>query len=224
MLARIPATAAPELELKFQLGPHALEALQGEAFPIDPARTSRLHAVYFDTPSHTLRDGAFSLRVRQKGERYVQTLKQRTAGDLFQRDEWETEVEGPDLDRAALASTPAAEAIGDATLAPAFTVEVERQVHDWVRGDTRIEVSFDTGLITAGERQEPVSEMELELLAGPPEALFELARELLAKAPLTLSFESKAERGYRLLGHDGVAALRAQRIAVRATTRGADAF
>jgi triphosphatase len=224
MLARAPAKAAPELELKFQLDAGALEALQGTAFPLDQGKTNRLHAVYFDTASHALRDGAFSLRVRRKGDTYIQTLKHRADGGLFERDEWELQVPGPDLDVAALAGTPAEAAIGDAPLAAAFTVEVERRVHLWVHGETRIEVSFDIGLIVAGERQEPVAEMELELLSGPPQALFDLARDLQAKAALTLSFESKAERGYRLVGHDGVAALKAQRSAVGPTTCGAEAF
>lgn len=91
-------------------------------------------------------------------------------------------------------------------------------------GRTRIEVVFDTGLIVAGERHDPIAEMELELLSGPPQALFDLARELQSKAELTLAFESKAERGYRLAGHDGVAALRAQTSAVGSETAGAEAF
>ena len=224
MLARIPATAAQELELKFQLGVGALEALQGEAFPADQAKVSQLHAVYFDTPSLALRDGAFSLRVRRKGSAYIQTLKHRASGGIFERDEWETQVSGPDLDLAALAGTPAETAIGGAPLSPVFSVEVERRVHLWVRGDIRIEVSLDTGLIVAGDRQEPVAELELELLSGPPQALFDLARELLGKAALTLAFESKAERGYRLVGHDGVAALKAQNTAISPTITGAEAF
>jgi CHAD domain-containing protein len=54
--------------------------------------------------------------------------------------------------------------------------------------------------------------------------LFALARELQSKADLTLLFESKAERGYRLIGHDGVAALRAQNTAIGPKTTGAEAF
>jgi triphosphatase len=185
---------------------------------------ARLHAVYFDTPNHALRDGGFSLRVRRRDDAYIQTLKHRAGGGLFERDEWETAVPGPDLDHAVLADTPAAAVVGDAPLAPAFVVEVERQVHKWIRGETRIEVSFDTGLITAGEHTEPVAEMELELLSGAPQALFDLARELLARADLTLSFESKAERGYRLAGHDGVAALKVRNTAIGPATCGADAF
>lgn len=223
MLARIPATAAPELELKFQLGTGAIEAL-GEVFPLDSGTTSLLHAVYFDTPGHVLRDAGFSLRVRRKGAVHVQTLKHRAAGGLFERDEWETVVSGPHLDMAVLAATPAAALVGDAVLAPVFTVEVERRVHIWTSGEARVEVSFDTGRVLADGRHDPVAEMELELLAGSPQTLFLLAHNLQAKAALTLSFESKAERGYRLVGHDGVAALRARNAAISNETLSAIAF
>ncbi len=223
MLARIPATAAPELELKFQLGAGAVEAL-ADAFPLASGRISQLHAVYFDTPGHVLRDGGFSLRIRREGDTHIQTLKHRAGGGLFERDEWESSVQGFELDLAALADAPLEAAIGGEALAPAFTVEVERRVHEWSRGGTRVEVVFDTGVIVAEGRQEPVAEMELELLAGPPEDLFELARELQAKSAITLAFESKAERGYRLVGHDGVAALRARQPAVGPETTGGEAF
>lgn len=224
MLARTPPKAAPELEIKFQLGAGAMEALQGEAFPPDAGSTAQLHAVYYDTPEHLLRDAGFSLRVRRKGETHTQTLKHRAAGGLFERDEWETQVDGPDLDLAALAETPAAGAAGEISLGPVFTVEVERRVFLASRGRSQIEVSFDTGLITTGGRQEAVAELELELRSGSAEALFDLARELQSRADLTLLFESKAERGYRLAGHDGVAALRARKTAVGPETSGAEAF
>lgn len=224
MLASSPAKAAPELELKFQLGAGAVEALRSDIFPFDKSSISQLHAVYFDTLGHALRDGGFSLRVRREGETYVQTLKHRADGGLFERDEWETEVVGPDLDLAALEAAPVLAVIGGAILAPAFTVEVERRTHLVTQGRSRIEVSFDTGRIVAGERQDAIAEMELELIEGVPDDLFALARRLEAEAALTLSFESKAERGYRLAGHDGVAALKVQRTAIGPCTPGADAF
>ena len=224
MLARMPAKAAPELEIKFQLGAGAIEALQAESFPPEKGSVSQLHAIYYDTAGNALRDGGFSLRVRRKEDTYTQTLKHRAAGGLFERDEWETQLTGPDLDLSALSGTPVIAAIGDAAPAPAFTVEVERRSHVWVRGKTRVEVSFDTGLVVAGDRQDAVAELELELLAGSPQVLFVLAHELQAKADLTLLFESKAERGYRLIGHDGVAALRGQTTAVGRETTGAAAF
>jgi inorganic triphosphatase YgiF len=224
MLARMPAKAAPELEIKFQLGAGAIEALQADAFPPEKGSVSQLHAIYYDTPGHSLRDGGFSLRVRRRNGGHTQTLKHRAAGGLFERQEWEHPVPGPDLDLDVLAETPAKVAVGDNALTPVFTVEVERRTHVWVRGRTRVEVSFDTGLVVAGDRQDAIAELELELLAGSPQVLFTLARELQAKADLTVLFESKAERGYRLIGHDGVAALRAQNHAVGPGITGAAAF
>lgn len=223
MLARIPATAAPELELKFQLGEGAVLAL-ADLFPMNAGETFHLSAAYFDTPDYRLRDGGFSLRVRGTGERYIQTLKHRGDGGLFERDEWEVEVVGPRLDHAALSGTPAEAVIGDASVVTAFTVDVERRLHVWAWGDTRIEVTFDSGSIATEDGRDTVAEMELELVAGPPEALFALARQLQSSAALTLAFESKAERGYRLAGHDGVAALKARQPNIGPSTTGAEAF
>lgn len=224
MLARAPLKAAAELELKFQLGPGAVEALGAEFFPPENATVSHLHAIYYDTPEHALRDAGFGLRVRRRGDAYTQTLKHRGGGGLFERDEWEAPVMGPDLDLGALAATPAAEVVGDATLTPAFVVEVERRTQVWTHGRTRIEVSLDIGQIVGGGRAEPIAELELELLAGSRMALFALARELQKKAVLTLSFASKAERGYRLVGHDGVAALKAQQAAIGPDVAAGTAF
>jgi inorganic triphosphatase YgiF len=224
MLARAPVKAALELELKFQLGPGALEALEAALFPRAQAKVSQLHAIYFDTPGHALRDQGFSLRIRRKGEAFTQTLKQRKGAALFQRDEWEAAVAGFDLETSRLADTPVSALLEGAPLAPAFTVEVDRQIHLWSDSHAKVEVSFDNGLIVAGDRREGVAELELELVAGPPQALFGLARRLMEIAPLTLAFESKAERGYRLVGHDGVAALKAQRTAVGRETSAGQAF
>jgi inorganic triphosphatase YgiF len=223
MLAQVAAKASAELELKFQLGPGAVEALAG-LFPPDQAKVSALHAVYYDTPGHALRDAGFGLRVRRNGVAYVQTLKHRGDGGLFERSEWETPVAGLNLDAAALAATPAAAVIGESAVLPAFVVEVERRTHLLTHGRTRIEVSFDTGVIISGGRTEAIGELELELLSGSRATLFALARELQGKAALTLSFASKAERGYRLAGHDGLAAIKAQQSAIGPQTSAGEAF
>jgi inorganic triphosphatase YgiF len=60
----------------------------------------------------------------------------------------------------------------------------------------------DEGEIVAGDERKSLSELELELKAGPEEWLFRTALDILQVAPLTLLNESKAERGYHLLdGH-----------------------
>jgi hypothetical protein len=60
------------------------------------------------------------------------------------------------------------------------------------------EIAFDEGEITAGERRESVSEIELELKAGEAGSLYDLALSLIEVVPLRVGTLSKAERGYAL--------------------------
>src|SRR5690606_5388122 len=98
------------------------------------------------------------------------------------------------------------------------------RTHLFTHGRTRVEVSFDIGQIIAGDRSEEIAELELELLSGSRATLFALARELQDKAALTLAFTSKAERGYRLAGHDDLAAIKARRSAIGPQTSTGEAF
>ena len=66
------------------------------------------------------------------------------------------------------------------------------------KGGAQIEVALDVGAVVAGERSQPICEIELELKSGQPDALFALALEW-AAAFDCLPFDiSKAERGVRL--------------------------
>jgi hypothetical protein len=61
-------------------------------------------------------------------------------------------------------------------LVPLFTTDFTRNF--WVlvpQEGTRIEVALDRGKIVAGERQEPICEVELELLEGKVADLFTAA-------------------------------------------------
>jgi inorganic triphosphatase YgiF len=107
---------ARELELKLEVGPRQLARLKTRALkPLgEPRARQRLGSVYFDTPDHRLREKGLSLRVRSVDGRYVQTVKQATAGQgagLFDRFEWETEVEGEEPDLEAAFRTPIRKAL-----------------------------------------------------------------------------------------------------------------
>ena len=193
-------TAAPvEIELKFALGATEADRMRSWMEGLPGAKSSNLFAVYYDTPDLALQANGFSLRVRRKGERHIQTLKRSRAG-LFERDEWETDVPGPALDLAWIKAAALGETVDARRLGEAFTVEVERVEGVWDNGLARVEVSLDRGEVRSGHGRAPILELELELLAGDPNQLFVLARELLALAPLVLAFSSKSERGYALLG------------------------
>lgn len=185
-----------EIELKFLIPPEAaalaLAQLHGEG------AVRQLDATYFDTPDHLLRKAGFGLRVRDGEGGRKQTLKSASAGGVFSRGEWEEKIAGPGPDRDALARTPAAAMLAGEDLAPVFTTRVERTVRMVQVGEALIEAALDRGELSADGRRAAVCELELELKAGEPGALFDLARQLSRNVPLRLSLISKAERGYGL--------------------------
>lgn len=164
---------------------------------------------YFDTPDHRLRQRGAALRLRRviDGDttQWLQTLKiaGRSDSALSARGEWEMPVPGPALDLAALHASPWPEWDADghlgAQLQPVFETAFERW--RWVvrmpRG-VAVEVALDLGQIGAGDHHEPLAEIELELLSGPPQALFALAHRLARSLPLLPLAASKAERGFAL--------------------------
>lgn len=190
-------TSEIEVELKLELTPEGADVLEASGLFEGTAETVLQHAIYFDTPNHDLARGGLSLRIRRNGERRVQTVKAgAAAAGMFIRPEWECEVadDQPILDH----TTPIPALLGDkvGAIAPVFAVENERRIWN-VEG---IEVALDRGRIIAGDRESVLHEVELEGKSGDLAALFALAREIDAAAPVQLGVLSKAERGYRLLG------------------------
>ena len=189
-----------EVELKLEITSDAVESLKASGvLPGDP-EVRQLHAVYYDTPDHALARAGLSLRVRSSGDEHIQTVKAdgATAAGLFVRSEWEAPVEGsePVVDD----STPVKAMLGERTqdIGPVFAVDVERCIWIVHEGGSEVELVLDKGHVRAGDRSEPVSEVELELKRGTPAALFALARKLDATAPVHLGVLAKSERGYRL--------------------------
>jgi len=136
---------------------------------------------------------------------WLQALKT-DGGDsaLSQRGEWESPVPGPALDIAALRALPAwLQLDPDGSIAtalqPCFRTICERTT--WTlrrRGGATIEVALDIGQIEVGERTAAIAEIELELLAGAPADLFDLARQIAAHVAVLPLAASKAERGFAL--------------------------
>jgi triphosphatase len=220
-------TEPMEAELKLTCSAADLRTLQ-EHPRLREARShteGQLRSVYFDTDDQDLRQAGFVLRVRAQDGRHVQTAK--SAGDgLFERSEWEQAVSGPRPDRAALAKTPLAEALGPkAHLEPQFTVAVERRSYEVEEGSSLIEVALDKGRIeTLDGDAVHVSELELELKEGTPSDLFALARSLVADVPVRLCVRGKAERGYLLLDGTPDEVQKAEPLPLDVDMTAADAF
>lgn len=172
-----------------------------------PVRRRRLKSVYFDTDDRLLFRRGHTLRIRQDGTRFTQTVKAEATSDaeMASRPEWESPVAGPDPDLDRAADTPVPDILAGkertaADLKPLVLVEVSRTLR-LLRPDpqTLIEMAIDRGRITAGEQTEAVAEVELELKEGEPAALFAFARRLLHEVPFRLEFRAKSARGFALL-------------------------
>ena len=217
---RTPVAAAPaagaEIELKLALPAGGGAALLRKLAVVPalarvaPVR-QQLHNQYFDTPAQDLRARRAALRLRRvqgagAGEQWLQTLKTADAelSALSQRGEWEVPVPGPALQPKALRAAPPWRRLDPdgtflAALQPCFTTDFERTC--WTlhqRGGVVIELALDQGRIHAGGCSAPIAELELELLAGPPEALFRLAAQIARRVPVLPLSASKAQRGFAL--------------------------
>jgi len=220
-----------EIELKFLLPPGSRTGL--EAHPVLAAAAavqSRLVTTYFDTPDGRLKRAGLTLRVRRCDEGRIQTVKSEPNGESLAVDrvEWEWPIDQDTPDTAKLATIKPIKALGsalDGGLQPMFVADIQRHTLR-IRLDeaTVVEVAFDEGTIAAGPRTEAVSEIELELKSGRVGALYRLAATLQAAAPLCLSSETKAARGWRLRSGQGEGAAPAQPVKLNRKIRADEAF
>jgi inorganic triphosphatase YgiF len=202
----LTAIASREIELKFLATPDMLEQVrQAPAVTrhaMNTGLTRRLETTYYDTPDRILFGHGLSLRVRRAGTRYVQTLKRApTEAQPFARGQWESPVDGgvPDLGRLPLAEADLLpDMLDPAALAPIFVTRFRRRTQRLLRSGSVIEIAFDEGSIEAGDRSEPLTEIEIELKSGESRVLYDLGQELLEIAPLRLGTRSKSDRGYAL--------------------------
>ncbi|MEI7447797.1 MAG: CYTH domain-containing protein, partial [Burkholderiales bacterium] len=188
-----------ELELKFALPLSLQDSLAREA---GGDRVERVWSRYYDTPDGALARGRAAVRVRRKGDRWLQTVKA-DDGDRFDRFEWERPIAGPEPERGALPpdDTPVG-ALVHRTFSqwrPLFETDFERRsrVVEPVPG-LAIELAQDVGEVRCGERREPIREVELERLHGSRAAFFDWAREWAARQQACLLMPTKNERGLRL--------------------------
>lgn len=193
--------ATHEVELKFQVPSSRLDAVR-RAVATASARTTRLQALYFDTPARDLAAAGFALRLRREGAGWVQTLKGRGDG-LIARVEHNAPVRArgtPVLDLSRHDATPAGDAlravgVDVAALQPLFATDV-RRTHRRLRADgATVEVALDLGELRAGDARAPLAEIEFELVSGPPHALVALAARWAQRHGLWLDVRTKAERG-----------------------------
>ena len=174
-----------------------------------------LETTYYDTADLRLRRRGLALRVRRDGQRFVQTIKTENNGQggLLSRREFSSPVKSSRPEPQRVDDAELRQRIGlilPAELKPVFTTRIERKIRKIRAGGPRqpkalIEVALDQGEVTAKAGRRPISELELELLEGSPDALYDFAVKLNGETPLALETVTKSERGYALaLGEEAV--------------------
>jgi inorganic triphosphatase YgiF len=199
-----------EIEAKYRVGPAelalvaALRALG--RYALEPAPAPELQEnIYYDTADGRLAAARHGLRVRRVGERALITLKGPAAVDasgLHRRAEHEFPGADPHphswppghARELALALT------AGAPLLPIAAVRTERQIvyaaHD---GMAVAELALDRGVLQGGGREQPFTELEIELLpAGEPADIAALAEALSAHIALVPEPRSKLQRAMAL--------------------------
>jgi inorganic triphosphatase YgiF len=183
--------------------------------------------VYFDTPKSKLQKYGLTLRVRSVGERRIQTIKAGVSGaGMFDRSEWESEIDRDEPDLNLAAGTPVADLLAGrrSRLRPVFKTVVDRTTWLIETDQSEIEVALDQGQVVAQGNEQPIAELELELKRGLPDDLFAVARSLDRKSALRIGVLTKSERGYSLVGDQAPGSFKAGPVPVQPGIGTAKAF
>ncbi|HWU85547.1 MAG TPA: CYTH domain-containing protein, partial [Rhodocyclaceae bacterium] len=196
-----------EIEFKLSCTPAAAARLSRQLGQLTGRKPQRLQLqnAYYDTPQQALRAHGIALRIRRQGKRLLQTVKcaGEVSGGLSRRPEWESAYRGA-FDFSGIDNATVRERLE--TLAhqpgyrPILDTDFERCIWHWrPASDTCVEIALDRGTIRAGGKEEAICELELELVEGAPERLFDLVAQLGKLVPLFPAPLSKATRGSLLL-------------------------
>ena len=174
----------------------------------DPFADIRMRSSYFDTPKGDLQERKWALRLRLENSRPIVTLKtpnQASRDDnVFVRDEWQCyaqsvqEAVEPLIDLGAPAELR--ELAQQGGFAEQFQVNfIRKSAVLYLPDGVRIHMGVDSGEVVAGEKTEPMMELELELVFGSEQNLTSLAQRLMKKYALEKELISKYERALRLI-------------------------
>jgi inorganic triphosphatase YgiF len=200
-----------ETELKFGLPAAAIAAVDA-ALKRRGAVLLRLENRHFDSADRRLAAAHLALRLRKARGHWEQTLKAPGAHVAERAEETVARpgrrphgapVPDPALHRgtAAGARLERALAEGRAAPAPLQLVHVSTVRRRALRVDdarATVEIALDLGELRAGDRTEPLCELEIELQRGDPAALIAYARTSVDVHGMWLSSIAKSTRGERL--------------------------
>lgn len=205
-----------EIELKLLTNEQAGDIIETKLLPLLNASVTQDTVVlsnhYFDTPDKTLRQHDIGLRIRGNKQTFEQTLKTagKSLGGLHQRPEYNVSLDQsknqsiklPELKLFPCSAWPETINVDDlqTKIETLFTTHFERKIYliELSQGDI-VELVWDVGEITSGNKNVAICEIELELKKGSTTAIFNLAKHIVRLLPVSIGIDSKAARGYNLL-------------------------
>ena len=185
-----------EFELKYQAGPQVLQQIQAEYGDFQ-AITMETH--YFDTPDGSL--GALRWTLRQRLQNGVSICGLKTPGKNLIRGEWEVENPSMAAGLQALCRMDVPEGFEEMVkkgIGEVCGARFTRLAKIVPTADGTVEIALDQGVFLGGGREQPFSEVEVELKSGSRQAAEAFAQALAQKYGLTLFWISKYERALAL--------------------------
>jgi len=199
---------AQEIELKLTINPKDIQKFEAlDCFLNVEYQQQELTNTYFDTPDLKLHKARSAVRIRSKNAKdnkhYEMTLKAGggVKNGMHTRNEWNFDLSSNKLDVEKLFECTSLKGLIDLSeaesLMPIFSTDFKRKTWLVDFDGAKIEVALDQGAVCSGAHQEPICEVELELIKGDESALLAFRKELLSVdlKPFDLS---KAQRGYAL--------------------------
>lgn len=188
---------AIEFELKFRCPEQAVEQLR-QAVP-GQERLYAMQTTYYDTPERALSDRYYTLRLRQKNDLRICTLK--CPAEDGGRGEFELECDSiqqaiPELCK--LSGVAELVPLTAGGVVPVCGARFQRVAKIFTWQDTTMELALDRGILTGGGREVALCEAELELKQGSREVVRAYAALLTAAYGLVPEKDSKFRRALAL--------------------------
>ncbi|RUO34370.1 hypothetical protein CWE13_12140 [Aliidiomarina shirensis] len=197
-----------EIELKFMINKDSIKDVECYLNRLGkPTESLQIANIYFDTANKDLHQHKIGLRIRRWNDQSEQTVKMAGSqvGAMSQRPEYNIDYTGsvPQLDLFPADIWP--QTINtrklQEQLEAQFQIDFQRQRWLLNVGVSTIEVAIDEGVIfvpTKDTRQEPICELEAELISGNITDLLQLSELLTQEFTLAPGLLSKAQRGFIL--------------------------
>ncbi len=187
-----------EFELKFAAGEESFQRLKAQ---FGPFSVLEMETTYYDTADGGLSARHITLRRRMENGRSVCTVKTPKGGNT--RGEWEMEWDDILTAIPELCKLGAPEELLFLTqngVEPVCGARFTRLFAPIELKNATLELALDKGILLAGEKTQPLQEVEVELKSGDAAQCTQYARALAAQFGLTPEPDSKYRRARRLRG------------------------